>query len=66
MYFVFINIGRLFPELLGKKNQNFSLNQCSYVLKPNKKNTARSVIFYNFGIPFTYTIESTFGIMRGN
>ena len=59
-----LTIGRLFPELLAKKNHNFSLNQCSYVLKPCKKQTARWVMFKNCGVPFTYTIESTFGVMR--
>jgi methyl coenzyme M reductase subunit D len=33
-------------------------------MKPNKRKTARAVAFRNFGIPFTYTIESTFGVMR--
>ena len=34
------------------------------MLHPEKKSTARSVIFYNLGVPFTYTIESTFGLMN--
>lgn len=33
------------------------------MLHPEKKKTARAVVFYNIGIPFTYTIESTFGVM---
>lgn len=62
--YAFVNIGRLFPELISKKNNNFKLSQCSYLLPIEKKNTARSIVFKNLGIPFTYTIESTFGIMN--
>lgn len=47
---------RLFPELISRRNSNYKLQQCSYVINPEKKKTARSVIFYNLGIPFTYTI----------
>lgn len=50
---------------MAKRNPDFKLDQCSYVLHPEKKHTARSVIFFNLGVPYTYTIESTFGIMNG-
>lgn len=50
--------------MIAKKNYNFKLSQCSYVLHPEKKNTARSILFYNMGVPFTFTIESTFGVMN--
>ena len=57
-------VGRLFPELIARKNYGFKLSQCSYVLHPEKKNTARSIVFYNMGVPFTYTIESTYGVLN--
>ena len=52
---------------MAKRNPDFKLDQCSYVLHPEKKHTARSVIFFNLGVPYTYTIEtSQFGTTEGH
>lgn len=58
-------LSRMFPELLSKRNENFSLEQSSYIIKQDKRNTARSMLYSYFGMPFTYTIEGSFGLMRG-
>lgn len=34
------------------------------MISPDKKNTSRSLLFYQYLIPFVYTIEASFGIMR--
>ncbi len=36
------------------------------MIKPDKKNTSRSLLFSQHFIPFVYTIEASFGIMRDN
>ena len=53
---------RLFPYLMSKRNENFKLNQCSYEINPDKKYCSRSVFFSKLGFPYSYTIESSFGI----
>lgn len=35
------------------------------MLKADKKNTSRNLTFNYFNIPFSYTIEGSFGILRG-
>lgn len=57
-------MSRLFPELIAKRNENFKLCQSSYKINNDKKNAARSVILNQMKIPFTYTIECTFGVMN--
>lgn len=49
-------MSRLFPEIIAQKNNNFKLDQSSYVIKGDKKNAARSIIYSQCRIPFTYTI----------
>ena len=56
---------RIFPELISRKNDNFSLDQCSNMIKPDKKNTIRGLLYYQYLLPFVYTIEASFGIMKG-
>lgn len=57
-------MSRLFPDLIAKKNHNFKLSQSSYRINNDKKNAARSIILNQLKIPFTYTIECTFGVMN--
>lgn len=57
--------GKLLPELIAKHSPFFNLEQCSAVIKADKKNTARSLLFNSFAVPFSYTIECSFGIMNG-
>jgi hypothetical protein len=51
--------------MLSQANANFNLQQCSYDIDSSKKNCARSVFFHRLGFPYSYTIESSFGIYRG-
>lgn len=57
-------ISKVFPELLARKNENFNLEQCSNMIKPDKKNTIRGLLYYQYLLPFVYTVEASFGIMR--
>lgn len=58
-------LSRTFPELMSMANQNFNLKQSSYTIRPDKKNTSRS-LFYNYlGFSFSYTIEASFGVFNG-
>ena len=56
---------RLFPYLMSKRNDSFKLSQCSYEIDNSKKNCARSVFYNKLGFPYSYTIESSFGIYNG-
>jgi hypothetical protein len=47
---------------MSKRNGNFKLDQCNYEVQAYKKNCSRSVFFTKFGFPYSYTIESSFGI----
>lgn len=53
---------RLFPYLISLNSKAFNLQQCSYELPLNKRNCARSFFFNKLGFPYSYTIESSFGI----
>jgi cytosolic carboxypeptidase protein 2/3 len=53
---------RLFPFLMSRRNPSFKLGQCGYELENAKKNCARAVFFNKLGFPYSYTIESSFGI----
>ena len=57
-------MSRMFPELIARKNENFKLGQSSYKINNDKKNAARSVVLNQLRVPFTYTIECTFGVMN--
>lgn len=57
-------MSRMFPELLARKNENFKIGQSSYNINNDKKSAARSVVLNHLRIPFTYTIECTFGVMN--
>ncbi len=53
---------RLLPYLIQGKNPDFSVKQSSFQIEANKKHCARSVFFERLGFPYSYTIESSFGI----
>jgi hypothetical protein len=57
-------MSRVFPDLIARKNENFKLSQSSFKINHDKKNAARSVMLNQLKIPFTYTIECTFGVMN--
>jgi len=50
--------------MIGKRNPDFNLKQCSFEIEAQKKNCSRAVFFSKFGFPYSYTIESSFGIYR--
>lgn len=57
-------MSRMFPDMIAKRNNNFKLSQSSYKINNDKKNAARSIMLNQLRIPFTYTIECTFGVMN--
>ncbi len=50
--------------MLSQCNDNFKLGQCSFGMSEDKRNCARSVFFNKFGFPYSYTIESSFGVYK--
>lgn len=43
----------------------FRAEDCSYNIPRVKRNTARSILFNKYKIPYVYTVESSFGISDG-
>jgi hypothetical protein len=54
------NLIRIIPYLMAKKNQLFSFEDCKFANEKDKEATARMVVFRQFQILNSYTIESTF------
>ena len=54
------NLIRIVPYLLDQKNKLFSFNDCKFANEKEKDSTGRLVMFKEFGILNSYTIESTF------
>lgn len=52
---------RLFPRVLASLNHNIDLNYCSFKLMPAKASTMRIVMFTEFGIDCSYTVEASLG-----
>ena len=48
------------PYFLAQKNKLFSFNDCKFANEKDKEATARLVMFKQFGIINSYTLESTF------
>ena len=58
------------PKLLDHFAAPFSLNNCSFVVEKSKLSTARVVVWKEFGVTRSYTMESTYcgcdqGPLRG-
>ena len=53
-------ISKLIPMLLAKKNQNFSYKDSSFKMEKDKESTGRIVVFKEFGILNSYTLETSF------
>ena len=51
---------QVFPKLLETNSELFSFNDCEFGMQKSKESTARIVIYKEFGIVNTYTIESSF------
>ena len=54
------NLIRIVPYLLDQKNKLFSFADCKFANEREKESTGRLVMFKEFGILNSYTIESTF------
>ena len=54
------NLIRIVPYLLDQKNKCFSFADCKFANEREKDSTGRLVMFKEFGILNSYTIESTF------
>ena len=53
-------IGKLIPMLLAKKNLNFSYKDSNFRMDKQKESTGRIVLYKEFGIVYSYTIETSF------
>lgn len=51
---------RIFPRLLWKISQNFSFRDCNFAMQQSKMSTARIVVFKEFGLTNSFTLEASF------
>lgn len=51
---------RVFPRLLWKTSHNFSFQDCSFSVRKSKESTARVVVYREFNILNSFTIEASF------
>jgi hypothetical protein len=51
---------RLIPYMFGQRNKMFSFPDCKFANEKEKESTARLVMFREFSIINSYTLESTF------
>ena len=54
------NLIRIVPYLLDQKNKLFSFPDCKFANEKEKDSTGRLVMFKEFGILNSYTVEATF------
>nr|CCC94128.1 putative zinc carboxypeptidase [Trypanosoma congolense IL3000] len=54
-----VPVERFLPILLNQLFPAFSLPQCSFVMQKSKRNTGRVVMYRQFGIRMSYTLEAT-------
>ncbi|KEG14719.1 putative zinc carboxypeptidase [Trypanosoma grayi] len=52
-------VEKLLPLLLGELTPAFAMSQCSFVVQKSKRHTGRVVMYHQFGIRMSYTIEAT-------
>ncbi|TNV87611.1 hypothetical protein FGO68_gene5364 [Halteria grandinella] len=57
------NLIKLIPYMLGQKNKFFQFNDCKFANEKEKESTARLVMFREFSVLNSYTLESTFYAM---
>eukprot|EP00397_Hematodinium_sp_SG-2012_P007112 GEMP01007154.1.p1 GENE.GEMP01007154.1~~GEMP01007154.1.p1 ORF type:complete len:735 (+),score=139.92 GEMP01007154.1:230-2434(+) len=63
--FMYGNLGpssvkeKIFPRLLSKALDYFSFPDCSFQVKKNKESTARAVVYNEFDITNSYTLEAS-------
>lgn len=51
---------RLFPRILAKNNYRFNINDCTYKVQKSKLGTARVVVWKEFQITNSFTLENSF------
>ncbi|KAL0490549.1 cytosolic carboxypeptidase [Acrasis kona] len=51
---------RVFPRILWKISHNFSFQDCNFSIQRSKESTARVVLFKEFGLVNSYTLEASF------
>ena len=56
----FENMEKRFPQILAVKNHNFDFSSCRFNIESSKESTARVVMFREFGIINSFTLESTY------
>ena len=54
------NLIKLVPYMLSQKNKLFQFNDCKFANEREKESTARLVMFREFSVINSYTLESTF------
>lgn len=54
------NLIRMIPYMLGQRSKLFQFNDCKFANEKEKESTARLVMFREFSILNSYTLESTF------
>jgi hypothetical protein len=57
------NLIKLVPYMLSQRNKSFSFADCKFANEREKESTARMVMFREFSILNSYTLESTFYAM---
>jgi hypothetical protein len=54
------NLIRLVPYIFGQKNKYFSFPDCKFANEKEKESTARLVMFKEYNVMNSYTLEATF------
>eukprot|EP01022_Parablepharisma_sp_SALTPOND_P018752 TRINITY_DN310_c0_g2_i1.p1 TRINITY_DN310_c0_g2~~TRINITY_DN310_c0_g2_i1.p1 ORF type:complete len:1282 (-),score=157.74 TRINITY_DN310_c0_g2_i1:3773-7618(-) len=58
---------RLLPRIIATKTPMFSYNDCKFRVEGSKQRTARVVVWKEFGVTNSFTLESSFfGYLRGD
>jgi hypothetical protein len=57
------NLIKLIPYMLSQRNKLFSFPDCKFGNEREKESTARMVMFKEFSVNNSYTLESTFYAM---
>ena len=51
---------KMIPILMARKNKNFAYKDCNFKMEKDKEGTGRVVMYKEFGITHSYTIETSF------
>ena len=52
--------------MISKSTTHFKTSCCSYTINKYKENAARSILYRRFKIPFSYTLETSYGVGDAN